>query len=476
MTALRLLLALVAPVALGAALLRALALPAPRGAAGRALGAALAGGLGIGLTSCIAFVGLISFGAWSASYFVVEGAGVFGLLVLSWRVRSSQESKTSVVEALETRAATGVARAIHSIFKALLVIGAAFFFAFAAGTPHGRTDAWMIWNLRARFLARGGDAWRDAFAAPLAGWSHPDYPLLVPATIARAWAFAGVETQAVPVALGALATAGTLALVVSAVSILRGSSQGLVAGALLLGTEFFLRQGASQYAAVPLAFFATAAISLRCLARGGPEDGRRLVLAGLAAGLAGWTKNEGLLFLAALVVSELIASARGGLRPALERGLALVAGAAAPLAVTLLFKATLAPPNDLVAGQAAGATLARLADPERYAVIARSLLRDLARLPFPVLAGYVACVGLRPGWRAERGLVAAALALALLLLGILGVFVTTPLELAWHLDTALRRLLIQLWPGLLVVAFAAARTPGEALARAGQEPATNRET
>jgi len=52
-------------------------------------------------------------------------------------------------------------------------------------TPHGAWDAWAIWNLRARFLAGPGDAWRAAFDDALA-WSHTDYPLLLPATVARA--------------------------------------------------------------------------------------------------------------------------------------------------------------------------------------------------------------------------------------------------------------------------------------------------
>ena len=63
--------------------------------------------------------------------------------------------------------------------------------------PHGRWDAWLIWNMHARFLFRGGDHWRDAFASGL-DWSHWDYPLLLPLSIARGWTYAGGEMHSSP--------------------------------------------------------------------------------------------------------------------------------------------------------------------------------------------------------------------------------------------------------------------------------------
>jgi len=63
--------------------------------------------------------------------------------------------------------------------------------------PHGETDAIAIWNLRARSLLRGGREWA-AVLSPAIGWSHPDYPLLLPLTVARLWSYAGSETTAVP--------------------------------------------------------------------------------------------------------------------------------------------------------------------------------------------------------------------------------------------------------------------------------------
>ena len=63
--------------------------------------------------------------------------------------------------------------------------------------PHGRWDAWLIWNMHARFLYRGGDHWREAFASGL-DWSHWDYPLLLPLSIARGWTYTGGEEHSSP--------------------------------------------------------------------------------------------------------------------------------------------------------------------------------------------------------------------------------------------------------------------------------------
>ena len=85
------------------------------------------------------------------------------------------------------------------------------------------------------------------------------------------------------------------------VSRLRSRSQGLLAGLVLIGLVSFLQRGTLQYADVPLAFFILSAVLLLVLydASERPQRGL-LVLSGLAAGLAAWTKNEGLLLLLVL--------------------------------------------------------------------------------------------------------------------------------------------------------------------------------
>jgi len=78
----------------------------------------------------------------------------------------------------------------------------------------------------------------------------------------------------------------------------------------------------------------------------------------------------------------------------------------------------------------------------------------LLALPFAVALVLRGVAALRTGRRdaltLEAGL---ACTLALLVATYFGVYLTTPIDLDWHLATSLVRLCAQLWPGLVVLAL-----------------------
>src|SRR6266481_463287 len=85
--------------------------------------------------------------------------------------------------------------------------------------PHGGHDAWIIWNLRARWLFRAAPgSVASAFSPDILFWAHTDYPLLLPQLIARAYEVAGRESQLVPASIGILFGACTVAIVVAALA------------------------------------------------------------------------------------------------------------------------------------------------------------------------------------------------------------------------------------------------------------------
>ena len=90
-----------------------------------------------------------------------------------------------------------------------------------------------------------------AFASGL-DWSHWDYPLLLPLSIARGWNYMGGESLPVPAVMAFLFTFLTLGLLWSALCLLRSRSQGYLAAMVLMGTPFFIVMGASQFADIPL--------------------------------------------------------------------------------------------------------------------------------------------------------------------------------------------------------------------------------
>src|SRR5262249_50153521 len=121
--------------------------------------------------------------------------------------------------------------------------------------PHGEGwDAFAIWNLHARFLFRGGAHWRDGFN-PMTAGPHPAYPLLLPAAIAHVWSYPGQDDPFVPGIVGLIFSFSTLALLVSSLASLRGLNAAMLGGLALVSTPFFIEQGTSQYADVPLSFF-----------------------------------------------------------------------------------------------------------------------------------------------------------------------------------------------------------------------------
>ncbi len=191
------------------------------------------------------------------------------------------------------------------------------------------------------------------------------------------------------------------------------------------------------------------------------------MLAGLSAGLAAWTKNEGLLFLLVLLVMRcIVAWRRNQGRRALGQLALLLAGAAPALAVVLLFKLSLATPNDLVSGQSWRASLPRLADASRYWLVAKALVLSAVALVKAYVLVLPLCFFLlgRAPRRPRPVLLGIVGVLLMMLAGYFFTYVTTPHDLAWHLRTSSDRLLLHLWPAAILAMFLTLADPVELLA------------
>jgi 4-amino-4-deoxy-L-arabinose transferase-like glycosyltransferase len=241
---------------------------------------------------------------------------------------------------------------------------------------------------------------------------------------------------------------------------LRSKSQGLVAGIFLLSTYFFLRVGASQYADVPIGFFMLAAMVALSFGDTDPERSpMAYALAGITVGLAAWTKNEGALFVMAVIAARIVSAflvRRQGRHGWLREAAFFLAGLAPILAVLVFFKLTYAPPNDLIGENQTGLALAKIVDVGRYAIIAKAFLSTFARWGIgllPILLVYVFLAGIRHDTRNSRIVATGCALLAFMLCGYFMVYVLTPHDLAWHLGSSLERLLLQIWPTFLFVLF-----------------------
>jgi len=360
----------------------------------------------------------------------------------------------------------------------VIVLGAALYSAIlrTRAYPHGDGwDSFAIWNLHARFLFRGGSHWRDGFTS-LVPWSHPDYPLLIPAVIAHFWTYLGRDDPHVPAIIGFAFTFATVGLLLSALTILRGRAQGMLGAIALLATPSFIEQGAWQYADIPLSFFYLATIALLCLhddqaQEAASQPSGLLALAGVAAGFAAWTKNEGVLFLGAIILARQLISIRGrrrstmaGAKIKLARHSGILLAASAPAFLLIIyFKHWIAPPGDLFS--APSTMLHKLLDLTRYWAIIKWYVKGFFRfgdwlVPGSLLLVGFYCVAGKEDSRVEQpGLRTSALALALTLAGYFAVYLITPYDIYWHLRFSLFRLFLQLWPATLLLFFLAVTGP-----------------
>jgi hypothetical protein len=400
-------------------------------------GAGAAGGMG--LASCLFFLLGVLAGS-PAAAMVVE------LALLAWAAFELFRHRAAAPAAGFAGERTPVLLAVAALSAVAIATGAV-----AAGwqsNPLGNWDAWATWNLRARFLASGAGLASRAWSPALGQITHPDYPMLVSAFVGRCWAFSHSFSLLVPQAAGYIFFLALLALVAGGVASLRGPALGTLAALLLAASPALIHEVPAQYADVPLAcYFAGAAVFALL---------DEPILAGVLAGFAAWTKDEGALFLVVFAAAILIFR-----RNALAK---IAVGAVPGIVLLLVFKLGLAhgSHSSLVASSLPGAAQ-RVGESGRYGAILAAFGRELAGLGtgwyHPVLPLAAAALALRfDRARAREAAFAGAIVLGLLA-GYFGVYAVTSNDLVWQLKTSLDRLLVQVWPLVLLAAFACLRVP-----------------
>ena len=406
--------------------------------------AGLALGLGLGLVSAWFFL-------WGMLLGIGRGSVLVGELVLVASLLAQRRGGRATA-ATSVELEPGGVRSGLLLVAVLAVAAAVAFTAVSATHPFGDGDAMAIWNLRARFLY---EAWGDwtLVLFPL-GFAHVDYPILLPVLVARAWVYTGGPTVLAPAAVAWVFTFATVAALFGMLTLWRGRAAGVLAAAALLGTPFFVHHGADQAADIPLAFFMVAAVGFSV---------RRLpVAAAAAAGCAAWCKDEGILFLGMMLIAHLAFERR---RLSLHLVGRACLGAALPLAAVLVFKG-LAPPSDLLAAAGDAGLWDRATDFTRYRDVAWAVAERLVFLSadgehagcgYAALGGYALLAGRDPERAVPRPAVAVLMAMAAAYFAYFAI--VSPFILDWHLRTALGRLLLQLWPATLLVAFATLRVP-----------------
>ena len=267
----------------------------------------------------------------------------------------------------------------------------------ALAEPIGSWDANAIWNLKARFMYRGGDDWTRMFAKEI-WFSHPDYPLMLPASVARLWTYIGHETVAAPIGVGVGFTVLTMALLFTGIGRLCGIVPACVGVLLLGGNEVFVWYGGTQVADVPLSFFVLGAVvfltwAWRQAREGGETPPLRIMaVAGACAGLGAFVKNEGLAICVMLVIA---CAAAAVIFRRWKPFAAVVIGIMIGLTLVAMQKLLFTGETYLTADQpSSAAAIEKVLDPERH----RTILTFLGRWYFGLREWYSPV----EGWRLNQ--------------------------------------------------------------------------
>jgi hypothetical protein len=335
------------------------------------------------------------------------------------------------------------------------------FQAASAANPTGEWDALSIWNLRAHFMAGGPETWRRAVSAELGGQlsgaTHPGYPLFLSGFIGLQFVTGGdAFSTTIPIFASLLFSLAAFLLLGSGLASKKSLALGAMGWLILLCSEVFASQAASQYSDLlqGLAFLA----ALILLDRASESLPKLLFAAGLALGLAAWVKNEGLPFaLAGLAVAAW--RFRG-------KAVWTIAGSAPSLIALVVLKLFIAQGREIVFPSTVGEMVTKLAMPGRWwqallgfgkAIIdagdpwAHPVILGAALV---LVLGFVAPAERRSQWPLWIPVAATAAAEY-------GLYLVTTADLDWHISTSVSRLLAQLWPPLIWLVLSMVRTPEE---------------
>lgn len=322
---------------------------------------------------------------------------------------------------------------------------------------HGNWDAWTIWNLRARFLARSQDDFTRAFEGGHLP-AHADYPLMLPITVSQYWVLTGDESEKTSALIAKAATFLVIMVLTTVVTCLRNLRLGLLGGIILMSMPNYISSGAWQFADVPLSLCILSTFSMLLFAnQTGKHHLPPLFHTGVLASCAAWTKNEGQLF--ALILTLVIAlqclSPYGIIKWG-KRLAAYVCGLGLLAIPILIFKLGIVDTqNDIIAGQDHAHIFAMISEGNRYAAIWAAMQRELwTWVGWNLFAFPIAWLLLGTRKRAHlwrSGWPACSLVLLLLLLGYFLVYLVTPKDLAWHLSTSCNRVLSHLYPSAILL-------------------------
>lgn len=434
------------------------------GGRGRLLQALAFGpGVGFGLLSLVVFFSRV-LGLARPTLWTIAGVGaiVWGLVRLSRPARAAREATP---DARDRRWPGWLRWAAAVLCAGTLVVALAGFYVFSVRQPDGAWDAVAMWNVRARFLFAGYDAFPDS-QRRVAPMSMPYRPLLLPGAVAGQAMLVGSEDQTIGSATALAFTAALGTLVFFLVRSAASATVALVAVALTFSARPLVHWAPSQMADVPLAYYLLAsAAGLASLQRSAGVPRLHPALIGFMLGMLLWIKDEGSALAAILILAGCVFALLDGVPrdTAWRRSplLPLAVGAVPGAVALLIYRG----PGIEAIGLLQGDWVGRLLSPERWWLSVREVSSMLFGWAWGDDRGWgltwafvqgSAILGLWYRSKASTRLLCQVTVVMLLICAFwILTYTLTPWAQEWHIGSSLERAVAQVYPTVVVATLLA---------------------
>ena len=174
---------------------------------------------------------------------------------------------------------------LYAVFRALI-------------KPIESYDAIAIYAIKSKIFYLAGSIPAGFFQGLAQAFPHPDYPLNIPLAQTLVYLFLGNLNDQLVKIIFPLFFTGILVMLYYAIRRFASRAYALLFTFFLASVPQFNAYAANAYLDLPLAYYCFASAIFLFLYLENRKNTRLLVLSAVFAGLAGWTKNEGLMYCA----------------------------------------------------------------------------------------------------------------------------------------------------------------------------------
>lgn len=242
--------------------------------------------LGLGLTSVLFWQFTLISNGNNKYYYLYEITICFILAILAYKKGTTTKNKLNIKLANPKIAYL----AYFLLFLQIILIILSCF-----QIPLGMWDAQAIWNLKAKFLAFGNENWSKIFENRF-DYIHRDYPMLLPATIARAFYYTNDSNYIISIFYAIFFTSSCLLLLYKYLEKQTNAYIGITSIIIITSNMDFIIYGSWQYADIPISlyFFISIYYLSKFIKSLKTNDFKACVL---FSSLTPWIKNEGKIFI-----------------------------------------------------------------------------------------------------------------------------------------------------------------------------------